>query len=293
MSLAAAPVLLLVLAGCLGAGTTPLAPADAAPAPLGLEGDGCSWGGGHSIHTHEIAPQIVPEPWKVADVVEDIGAQPTYSDPGEQVYGVATSGWGNWHTNLACASWTLDGEDAPGLVLGMVLARVEAPPFDPAPVHRNYIVNVIASDSDALNARLMARGWMSMGATGQLSWADGTLHHVLATDMHGTYESLFRTRDVGALEDDVVRLWYQKENANGTFSPVAVDLRIVGEPPTHALADPEGYFSHTGTDDHALLLGQPSGVAGQIAGLAYRGFSFRLEWGPEPAVALDEAYSHL
>ncbi|HUR67850.1 MAG TPA: hypothetical protein VM370_01280 [Candidatus Thermoplasmatota archaeon] len=288
---------LVALAGCASpAGTLAPAASDAGAidgaehAPLSLSGTGCVWGGGHSIHTMELA-WIVPEPWKASDVVEDIGMQPTYSDPGEQIYGVATSGWGNWHTNLACDSFTLDGEETP-LTLGMVLARVEPPPFDPAPVARNYIVNVLASDNEELNARLMDAGWMSMGTTGSLAWDDDVFHHVLATEMHGTYESLFHTSPQGSFEDKLVRLWFQKQNDDGTFAPIALDMKLQGDG-ERAIADPEGWFTHTGTDDHVVLAGQPNGAYGQIAGLVVSGIDVDLSWGPTPDVRLDEAYEHL
>jgi len=291
----------LALAGCLGANK----PGEQAPAavigadsmplpPLALAGTGCVWGGGHSVHTHEL-DDVVPPPWKPADVMEDVGPQLSYSDPGEQIYGIPSSGWGNWHTNFVCRAWTLDGA-ATQLTFGMVLTRVDPPRFDPEPVHRNYIVNVIASDNASLNGRLMMDGWMSMPATGQLSWDGGSFHHVLATKMHGTYESLFRTRDVGApLQDDIIRLWFQRPDATGkTFSPVSIDLRLSGAArPAHFIADPDGYFSHTNTEDHAIVAGEPSGVAGQIAGFVLTGFDAEFAWGPAPNVTLEKAYTHL
>lgn len=294
----------LALAGCLGAGATvrpastgaALLGADGMPLPpLALAGSSCTWGGGHSVHTFQFAGQIIPEPWKAADVMDDIGPQLSYSDPGEQIYGIPSTGWGNWHTNLVCKAWTLDNKTTP-LTFGMVLTRVEPPTFDASPVHRNYIVNVIASDNAALNMRLMMDGWMSMPATGQVSWDDGVFHHVLATQMHGTYESLFRTRDAGALQDDIVRLWFQKANEDKTFSPVSIDMRIAGaggKPPAHVIADPDGYFSHTNTEDHAFVAGQPSGVAGQIAGFVVTGFDASFSWGPAPPVKLEKEYAHL
>lgn len=288
---------LLLLAGCVTPAAVPVdkasegGPEARAPgSPLGLAGTDCVWGGGHSIHTMEYA-DLIPEPWHVADVIEDIGAQPTYSDPGEQIYGVADTGWGNWHTNLVCKAWMVDGQETP-VTLGMVLTRIEPPAFDTAPVERQYIVNVIATDSKTVNDRLMSIGWMSMGATGTLTWDGGTFHHVLATEMHGTYESIFRTKEVGPLDAGTIRLWYQVPNADETFSPVAIDMVVTGSP-THAIADPEGYFSHTDTEDHVLLLGQPQGVHGQIAGFVVSGFDVEFSWGQAPALKLEKAYEHL
>lgn len=293
---------LLTTAGCLGAAAPTTSRPDAAASllgadgmplpPLALAGAGCTWGGGHSVHTFQLA-SIVPPPWTVADVIPDVGPQVTYSDPGEQVYGLASRAWGNWHTNFACRSWTLDGKPTT-LTLGMVLTRVEAPPFDPSPVPREYVVNVVASDSDALNARLMRDGWMGMQATGSLSWDGSTFHHVLATQMHGTYESLFRTRSDGALSDTRVRLWFQKELPGGHYAPVSIDLRLSGaKPPAHDVADPDGWFSHTNTQDHVVVAGEPTGAASVIAGLVVSGFDASFAWGPAPGVELTAAYDHL
>ncbi|MHB8605722.1 MAG: hypothetical protein ACYDCK_10755 [Thermoplasmatota archaeon] len=293
----------VLTAGCIASSKSPASPTALGSAsnagtdgmamgaklmPLALNGTSCTWGGGHSIHTHQY-DSILPLPWKPADVIEDIGTQPSYSDPGEQVYGVmVNSGWGNWHTNMECSAWTLNGEKKE-LTFGMILTRIVPPSFDTNPVPRNYMVNVIASSDKQFNDILMAAGWMAMPASGYIDWTTtpDTFHHLLDAGDHGVYESIFHTKDVGPMKDDVIRLWYQHANPDKTFTPVAIDMKITkkGE---HYWGDLQGYFSHTRTHDHDPV----PGAYGQIAGLVYTGFDASFGWGPQTNVMLDKAYEH-
>lgn len=286
-----------LLAGCVAQpapgplAQTAATPASGAsgPAPaFDLEGKGCLMGGGHSVHSTSIAAQIVPEPWKVADILGDVGPQLIY--PEEPWDGVPTEGktWGNWHVTVRCDGWTYDGKALKDLVFGFVVTKVEQPPFDAGPAGPRYILNVLATSDDAMEMDLHALGFHATLTTGVAEWTlPGVFHNKLDTKDHGVYEALFHTKAMGAMPNNLTRLWWQREAGNGTFQPIALDLHATGG--QHSIADPNGYFSHLRTTDHEPL----PGAAGNIAGLVYQGFDFTLTLGPRANVTLDKAYEHL
>ena len=51
----------------------------------------------------------------------------------------------------------------------------------------------------------------------------GTTAHIAATADHGVYESYWAPEAAGAMPA-TFRLWFQKENGDGTVSPVALDV---------------------------------------------------------------------
>jgi hypothetical protein len=84
------------------------------------------------------------------------------------------------------------------------------------------------------------------------------------------------------------RLWFQKDNGDGTFSPVSLDVRNEGGARLRAQGF-YGTFTHMGTEDHAPL----PGAAGESPAVAYTGFARTITPGPAPDVRLKEAYVHL
>lgn len=306
-------VFALLTAGCVDVpeadpGTTlDAAIAEGAPgAPLGLAGTSCWEGGGHSVHPIVYNP--LPEPWMPADVIGDVGAQLVYSempDPANPIPQEGTT-MGNWHATVLCEGWTLDGVEKPDLLLGYVGMKVEPPPFDDAsePASHHYLVTVIATNDDDLLARLQEAGYAAIRATAEKMVApDGTVRVQMFTDGNGEYDSLFRPKEMGAMEATRIRIWYQStpdghgvhghepsgerpDRAAGEFRPIALDLVSTGG--THIAAEGQGYFSHSGTAHHAPL----PGAYGQAAAFGHVGFDRVVEWGPRPDVVLAEAYLH-
>lgn len=277
----------LILAGCAAPAADTIAPdaalAEEARGPsLGLSASGCLEGGGHSVHRK--MDGYLPAPWEPADVLDDVGPQIVHSELGGIVTGPTM---GNYHATVTCDSWTLDGEARP-MVFGFVGMKVEAPPFDDGAATKHYLVTVIGTSDPDLQERLHAAGFHATLTSGEATWTtSSTLYTVLDTADHGIYESLFATKEYGAMDEGPVRLWWQKENADGTFSPIALDLRNTGG--THLVAEGQGWFHHLRTEDHAPL----PGAGGWTAGLAYEGFDRTFELGPRPDVKLQEAYIHV
>lgn len=293
------PVLLVatVLAGCtaqpasqpLGTSAQPAPAAAAAPA-FELDGQRCLMGGGHSVHATSVAPQIIPEPWKVADIWNDVGPQLVYPEEPEQ--GPPTEGktWGNWHVTVTCDAWQYDDKPLDkSFVFGFVVTKVEQPPFDTGPAGPRYIVNVLATQDQAMQMFFHEHGFhATLIQASANEWpAPGVYHHLLDTTDHGRYESIFDTKAAGDAPQNLTRLWWQRANGDGTFTPIALDLQPHGG--KHLEADPNGYFSHLNTTDHAPV----PGAVGNIAGLIYQDVDFTLKLGPVAPVKLDKAYVHL
>lgn len=284
-----------LLAGCIAQPAPEPAPVQAAGAdlPAGpafrLEGTGCLVGGGHSVHSQRIAPFIIPEPWKVADILADVGPQLVF--PEEPEDGVPSEGntWGNWHVTVTCDAWMYGGEPLDGLVFGFVSAFVEAPPWDDGVPVKSAIMTVLAASDHGVHEALHGAGFHASLTTGVNEYAaPGLYHHVLDTDDHGVYESAYRTAEAGEAPQGVLRLWHQFENEDGTYSPYALDIAMTGG--KHLWAEPNGYFSHLRTEDHAPL----PGAAGNIAGLNWEGVDLVITLGPKrDDVRLPEAYIHL
>jgi len=287
-----------LLAGCTAPaslGPTSSGPMDdaqdgALPLPaLDLAGQGCREAGGHSVHPKGFNP--LPKPWMPADIIEDVGPQLWWSempDPDHPEAPREGNTIGNYHATVICDTWTFHGEDIGPMVLGFVAMRIEAPPFaDDTPV-RQYLITVLAASDDRVVEAFHAAGFHAVPTTGLVDEADGVVHTLLDTDGHGVYESYFLPKPMGPMPDGVMRLWWQHENANGTFSPIALDMAS-GPGGAHVAAEGNGYFSHLQTHDHDPL----PGAAGHIAALMYTGFDRTFGWGPRPDVVLEEAYVHL
>jgi hypothetical protein len=284
---------MMVFAGC----TTPAqvqpaaapgdTPASGEPA-FQLNGHGCNIGGGHSIHSTSVERFVIPEPWKAADILDDIGDQVVY--PEEPQDGIPSKGktWGNWHVTVVCDDWSTEDGALADHTFGFVATRIEAPPFDTGGAERHYILNVLATSDEHVLEHFHEAGFHATGTTGVYEWpAPGVFHHVLDTKDHGVYESIYRTFEMGDAPQGVVRFWWQHENDDGTYSPYAMDLKLTGG--KHLRAEPNGYFSHLRTEDHAPI----PGAVGNIAGLNWEGSDIEVTLGPKPPVVLEKAYLHL
>lgn len=270
-----------------------------AAAPFTFAGTDCIEGGGHSVHPE--LPDYLPDPWDPADVMDDTGKPPLttefWSHP-DQALPQEGNTMGNWHVTMQCASSSLDGRELTAHVFGYVGMRIEAPPFDTgAPVDRHYLITVVASNDADFRERLHHAGFHATDAVGHVGtdWgpvgplyaAEPYFHNILDTADHGVYESYFRPEPAGEMPASY-RLWFQKENADGTFSPVSLDVHNDGGSRLRAQGF-YGTFTHLETQDHAPL----PGAGGESPAVAYTGFGRTITLGPAPDVKLEEAYIHL
>lgn len=306
----------LAVAGCISSPASPQPVASDGPAPAWstaaafprVELAECTEGGGHSNYNLADleAAGIMPEPWVLADVSDDIGPVTiTNTVPPTPATGPQS---GIYHAAFRCESWTLDGAAQDGALQGgYVGIRIEAPPFDAGPMAaRHYLVVTFATDSEAVNQALADAG-LGPGQSQVTVGMMGPLFHSVFDEVdHGVYEAHFQPVEAGPKEDGIVRIWLQHgaghhgdfsvQNHDSGIHPRALDLLDAGGSHFHA-QDATAAFSHTRTSDHDqdLGLGVPvplPGVAGQTAGLGYAGFTRVLLPGPQPAVSLSEPWVH-
>ncbi len=268
---------------------------DEPAAPLALEGSGCTQGGGHSVHPQNVAgvwnvSAQVPEPWIVADVLEDTGDQFVYSEIPDPTTPVPEEGntWGHYHATLECDAWTFDGQPLnEDTMFGFVGPKVQTPPFANTSADNEYLATVIATNHDDVYERFHEAGIDVMHATGTIEHqTPSTVRIDMHTSHNGDYLSIYELHEIGPLTLDTVRLWSQSETPNRTFTPLAVDIHLDGG--THYGAQQQGYFHHMGTAHHWPL----PGAGGTTAAVHYDGFDVRFTWGPMPTVALDAHYDH-
>lgn len=250
----------------------------------------CIEGGGHSVHPE--FEDYLPDPWDPADVMDDTGKPPLTSEFWAHPDGAIPeegNTMGNWHVTMMCGTSSLDGRALTDHVFGYVGMRIEAPPFDTgAPVDRHYLITVVASNDAGLRELLHHRGFHATDATGHVGMQDtGLFHNILDTADHGVYESYFAPEAAGPMPTSY-RLWFQKDNGDGTFSPIALDVANEGGSRLRAQGF-YGTFTHLETEDHAPL----PGAGGECPAVAYTGFARVITPGPTPDIRLDEAYIHL
>jgi hypothetical protein len=289
-------VLLVVvsLAGCTGSTSNGASEGDNQTAIEELHDDvlfsatNCLEGGGHSVHPK--FQNYLPKPWLPKDVMDDTGRPPLTSEffihPTQPVP-QNNNTMGNWHVGVTCQTTSRQGNAVTNHVFGYVGMRVETPPFDEGiPADRHYLITVLASNDAAIREALHHRGFHATGGLGAtVIQSNGLFHSLLRTDDHGTYESYFQSIAAGTMPE-VFRLWFQKANENGTFSPVSLDL--LNEGGSRLRATPYGTFTHMDTNDHAPL----PGAGGESPVVAYAGFSCVVKFGPAPNVTMDKAYIH-
>jgi hypothetical protein len=177
--------------------------------------------------------------------------------------------------------------------------RIEPPPFDPLPhADHEYLATVMAVSEPRVLEALHALGFHATPTKGTSEFdpmVPGLFHNLLDTQDHGRYEARFLTQD-GGKAPPTVRLWWQMENADGSFAPVALDVANTGG--LHLTDTPNGVFTHTGTHDHdndtgIATLPMP-GAGGNIAGLVYKDIAQRVVTiGPRPDVKLEKTYMHV
>jgi hypothetical protein len=292
-------VALAALAGCL-ADTTSGDELDAAEADaedeapeLALEGEDCMLGGAQSVHPREIpgwnVSATVPDPWRVADVIEDAGEQYTYSEVPDPTQPKPQQGetWGHWHASMVCETWRLDGEVREDLAFGFVGPKVQTPGFAPSDSDDAFLATVVGTGDEALYEALQRGGVDVMDvqiATERTSPDEVAIG--MNTAHNGEYLSVYRLDDMGPIEDEHLRLWYQHENVDGTYSPIAIDITREGG--THRGEAGDGYFHHSDTAQHWPL----PGAYGNSAAAHYEGFDVSFAWGPTPDVTLEENYVH-
>lgn len=289
------------VAGCLGATKDTADPVEAASTdsvdgegpPLALTGEGCVMGGGQSVHPQEALlygnlSDIVPDPWRVADVLEDTGPQFTYSQWPKPTAPVPEEGdtWGHYHATMVCESWTLGGETREDVVFGFVGPKVKTPGFAETSADDEYLVTVVATNDEAVLEDLQTRGVDAMHANASVERVGDQLEVSMRTAHNGEYLSIYRLNELGPIEDKRIRLWYQHERTNGTYQPIAIDVTREGG--THYGDQGEGYFHHQRTAHHWPL----PGAYGHTAAVHYDGFDVSLAWGPSPNVTVEEAYEH-
>ena len=302
----------LAFAGCLGA---PAAPLDAEGDRLTLPPSGpafprldladCTEGGGHSNYNLDLLQGLMPEPWILADVTEDIGpVTVTNTVPPTPATGPQS---GIYHAAFRCGGFLLDGEEQGPLSGGYVGIRVEPPPFDTGGAARHYLVITFSTDHAALNQLLNDAGYHVPSASVVVEQVGPLFHSVLDDAEHGVYEAHFQPVEAGAKWEGTLRLWLQlgaeqghhgglAAQAHDAIRPVALDLTDAGGTHLHA-RDASAVFSHSRTTDHDQNLGGVTvpvpAVAGTTAGLGYVGFTRSLTLGPQPDYRLAEAWDHV
>lgn len=297
----AACLLAAGLTGCVGTDETTMddaeptaaEPSSSTDEPLALAGEGCTMGGGQSVHPREgmvygNISEIVPEPWHVDDVLEDTGPQYTYSQWPKPTAPKPQEGdtWGHYHATLVCETWTLDGETREDVVFGFVGPKVKTPSFATSSADDEYLATVVATNDEAVMADLQAHGVEAMHADASVERVGDQLEVSMRTAHNGEYLSIYRLNDLGPLEDERIRLWSQHETTEGDYRPIAIDL--VRDGGTHSGDQGEGYFHHQRTAHHWPL----PGAYGHTAAVHYEGFDVAFEWGPAPNVTLEEEYVH-
>lgn len=258
---ASIPVVLVVLAGCLGA--TPLEPTvsgtgNAAPddAPrLDLSGTGCAAAGGVGQNPRNPgAPDSaygVPEPFKMSDTWEYVEAPPG-----------PIASIGNLHMGLVCETWTISGVHTHMPSVGLIALVVEPPPFEGIePVERNFLLSTLATHDEGLTRAIDGLGFYVYPGTARLypgavggdvspRFFDGEgawdVTATVETAGDGIYKSGLTLREKGATWD-TLRFWIIAAGEDGLLHPVALDLRLS----SGSTYIGTGTFSHLNTGKHA------------------------------------------
>jgi hypothetical protein len=288
-------MLLLAVALAAGCASSTAPPPDAAPAEeapshgaagqaasLALIAKDCVEGGGHTSYRFQPGGRYLPEPWKEADVSDDLG-HPLVGSEGRVG---DTPSWGIYHASVRCASYALDGKEGKDLFYGFVAIRVEPPPFDDGTAKIHYLAMMISASNPDVQEALHAAGFHASKGSGVAETVGSTFHQVLRDEHHGDFESRFVSKEAGPMPPGPVRLWMLTKGDDGKFHPRSLDWTNEGG--AHIVAEGVGTISHTGTNDHAPL----PGVAANANGLAYAGYARTITLGPAPDVALDKQWEH-
>ena len=294
----------LALAGCINAAPSPgpLHEASIVPPPsdhaLRLATSDCNEAGGQSTYNLAGFSDVLPKPWRPADVRDDVGNPVVLSTEVNTGGGLA----GIYHATFLCKTYDLDGQAGSDLMMGFVGVRVEPPPFDPGGADKQYLVSVFTAGNEDVHHALMDMGFELHTGKGIIEPLGAFLHQQLDDEMHGVYDTRFVPKDVGPAKGGVTRLWLivgsehhdhaaaaAPGNGGGSFyHPIAIDMANTGG--EHLVAEQgEAAFTHLRTDDHGVV----PGAAGNVAAQAWMGFDRVLTMGPMPDVMLEQTWEHV
>lgn len=278
--IAALLTLVLLGAGCLSSPSEPPA-SDAAAAPAAqaflFEADTCDEGGGY-VTWNMKEPNQIPPPFAGENVRDDLG-DPPFNGGGTQGPVADENITGAYHATIWCPTYRIQGEERQNLLIAIVGGRVLPPPFDPAPVARNYQLSTIGINDPDLHALFEARGLPVdplLGAT--LSFDNDVLVQTMSYAIHGDIISAVPVKAYREKPDETIRIWMMAKQADDTMVPVALDFVDVGG--SHLIASQVGHFDHR---TPPLAPGMPTGVPLHEFpswALAYRGVARTAQWGP-------------
>lgn len=295
----------LLLAGCTAPPSDEPAVAPGAtvlPPTFALEASGCDEGGSYVTWNAFPGDRNFPPPFTPVDVSDDVGNPPTTSlggspqDPASEpwmhldvVPGPTVTG--AYHALVRCETWSLDGTARQDLWLGFVGARVAPPPFDPAPVDREYVVGVVGVADPDLAARMAAAGFHVEALSGlDLSLAGGSLRQAMRYDHHGDILAAVPLGGAGPKPAETIRLWTLVAVDEDHLRPLALDLVDAGG--ERYVASAPGLFEHTTTGPAPAVPGSPIHTFSSWA-LAYQGVERTFRPGPATEVVLDvEGHGH-
>lgn len=247
-------VIVALLAGCAASQDPPAASLDPPPAAglaFRVDATDCAEAGGYvtwnvipndpdlppGFDTRHVSAEIGDPPFTTVGGGPTILRTPADAIPGPNVTGA-------YHPIMHCPTWTLDGVEKADLWLAWVAASIYAPPYDPAPIEREYALGAIGVNDADLAARLRALGIVAETLTVTDFSIDATnMRHAFAFDHHGDIYADVPTRDAGAKSDETIRMWIVGAAPGEEGRPVALDFTDTGG--RHLVASAPGAFEHT------------------------------------------------
>ncbi|HVM44683.1 MAG TPA: hypothetical protein VM582_02010 [Candidatus Thermoplasmatota archaeon] len=288
MTRATLVALVALLAGCV---TAPAGGPDTAQAaaPALFASDSCEEGGGYVVWNTD-APiddpaGNLPEPFVYADATDDLDSPPVtaYGEPSRRPLE------GAYHAVISCPTWTFRGVEKSDLRIAFVALRIQAPPFDPAPLDREYLLPFIAVNDPQLEAALVALGIAPEKLiSSSLSFENGVLISTMQMDHHGDIVSVVPIETRGARERETMRFWILAP-VKGGATAIALDVEDVGG--TRLLAPTVGHFDHRAPSAAPPLPGTPLHEFNSWA-LAYRDVARTVRIGPAVDAFIDHDMSH-
>jgi hypothetical protein len=292
--LAVLVVLVALVAGCTAPSVSPSPEADAPPGTLAsalFESDSCEEGGGYVVWNpdglnDERAGYLAP-PFEFADVSEDLGHPPVTAFGEVSRTPLA----GAYHAVVSCPTWTFQGEPRTDLLMAFVTMRVLPPPFDPAPVERQYIAGVLAVNDADLDVAFRAAGiHMENLLSASLSFEHGLLRSTMQFDHHGDIISVVPVETESERIAETIHLWFLSPLEDGGARPVALDFVDVGG--TRLNAHSPGHFDHRAASPAPPAPGVVPLHEFSSWALGYRDVARTVRPGPVVDVVLDVDAGH-
>jgi hypothetical protein len=307
-----------LLAGCISSPSSSVssvgtAATHAGAAPFAVEMKRCHEGGGVSLYNMQDGQSGPTKDFKVADVQDDVG------DPVVGSYGVPIPPGGKttgiWHVSVVCDSYALNGVEQSGpLDWGWVGMKIQPPAWDHSGIQRQFFVADLSLKDKGLVQDLRdERGiHASLSQDVKVEWIAPQVFHQLLDDQdHGVFESRAAMKDYRAFKPGTTRFWMlipigmkgmdmghdesgEMEDAPGTqYRAVAFDLVDSGSG-TQMVAQATGLLTHTRTNEHAIVAGQPNGAAGNLAEVLYDGFdrALTLSASSPDGMVFNETWKH-